>query len=129
VHVIPESHVDILNKKSFAHVATINKDGSPQVTPVWVDYDGEYIVINSAKGRRKDRNMRARPQVAISVLDPDNPYRYLGIQGVVEEITEDGAEEGIHALSRKYHDRDYDLQAGQTRVMYKIRPVSAWTMG
>ncbi len=89
--VLPESHVDILNKKSFAHVATINEDGSPQVTPVWVDYDGEYILINSAKGRKKDRNMRARSQVGVSVQDPDNPYRYLGVEGVVEEITEDGA--------------------------------------
>jgi PPOX class probable F420-dependent enzyme len=127
--VIPESHVDILSKKSFAHVATLNADGSPQVTPVWVDYDGEYILINSAKGRKKDRNMRARPQVGVSVQDPDNPYRYLGVQGVVEEITEEGASEQIHRLSHKYADRDYDLTAGETRVSYKIRPTNAWTMG
>lgn len=126
---IPESHEDILRKKSFAHVATINEDGSPQVTPVWVDYDGEYIVINSAKGRVKDRNMRARPQVAVSVQDPDDPYRYLGIQGVVEEITEEGGAEHINALSRKYQGEDYDLPAGQVRVICKIRPTSAWTMG
>jgi PPOX class probable F420-dependent enzyme len=127
--VIPESHAGILNKKSFAHVATLNADGSPQVTPVWADYDGEHIVINSAKGRKKDRNMRARPQVGVSVQDPDNPYRYLGVEGVVEEITEDGATAHIHALSRKYTGQDYDLPADQTRVIYRIRPISAWTMG
>lgn len=127
--VLPESHVDILNKKSFAHVATLNQDGTPQVTPVWVDYDGEYVLINSAKGRKKDRNMRERPQVAVSVQDPDNPYRYLGMQGVIEQITEEGAEAHIHKLSNKYVGQDYDLQAGDTRVIYKIRPTNAWTMG
>lgn len=127
--VIPQSHAGILNEKSFAHVATINDDGSPQVTPVWVDYDGEYILINSAKGRKKDRNMRARPQVGVSVQDPDNPYRYLGVQGVVEEITEEGGAEHIDQLSHKYVGKDYDLPAGQIRVIYKIRPTSAWTMG
>jgi PPOX class probable F420-dependent enzyme len=126
---IPATHVDILHKKSFAHVATVNADGIPQVTPVWVDYDGEHILINSALGRKKDRNLREQPHVAISVQDPDNPYRYLGLQGVVEEITEEGAEALIHALSHKYHGRDYDLPAGQVRVTYKIRPTRVWTMG
>jgi PPOX class probable F420-dependent enzyme len=127
--VIPESHVDILNKKSYAHVATLNEDGSPQVTPVWVDYDGEYILINSAKGRKKDRNMRARPEVGVSVQDPENPYRYLGVEGVVEEITEDGAVAHIHKLSNKYTGQDYGALGDDTRVMYKIRPTNAWTMG
>lgn len=126
---IPTSHVDILHKKSFAHVATVNADGIPQVTPVWVDYDGEHILINSATGRKKDRNLREQPHVAISVQDPDDPYRYLGLQGVVDEITEEGAEALIHALSRKYRGRDYTLPAGQVRVTYKIRPTRVWTMG
>lgn len=126
---IPESHADILYKKSFAHVATINADGSPQVTPVWVDYDGEYILLNSVSGRKKDRNLRERPSVAVSVQDPDNPYRYVGVEGVVAEITEEGAAAHIHALSRKYTGQDYDLPADQTRVIYKIRPTRVWTMG
>lgn len=126
---IPESHADILYKKSFAHVATINADGSPQVTPVWVDYDGQHILINSAAGRKKDRNLRERPRVAVSVQDPDNPYRYVGVEGVVAEITEEGAAAHIHALSRKYTGQDYDLPADQTRVIYKIRPTRVWTMG
>ncbi len=127
--IIPESHVDILHKKSFAHVATVDADGTPQVTPVWVDYDGKDILINSAKGRKKDRNLRERPEVAVSIQDPDNPYRYLGVQGEVEEVTEKGATEHIHKLSHKYNGRDYDLPEGQVRVIYKIRPTRAWTMG
>ncbi|MCC6167657.1 MAG: PPOX class F420-dependent oxidoreductase [Caldilineaceae bacterium] len=126
---IPDSHADILRKKSFAHVATVGADGTPQVTPVWVDYDGEYILINSAKGRKKDRNMRARPDVALSVLDPDNPYRYLGVQGKIAEITEEGGAAHIHKLSRKYGGRDYPLSPDEVRVIYKIRPTRVWTMG
>ncbi len=126
---IPESHADILRKKSFAHVATINPDGSPQVTPVWVDYDGEYILIDSAAGRKKDRNLRERPRVAVSVQDPDNPYRYLGVEGEVAEITEEGAVALIHKLSHKYNGTDYPLSPDETRVIYKIRPTRVWTMG
>ena len=85
---IPESHRDILEKRAFAHVATVDADGAPQVTPVWVDFDGEHVLINSQRGRKKDRNMRERAEVGISVLDPDNPYRYLGLQGRVVGVTE-----------------------------------------
>ena len=126
---IPASHRDILEKKSFAHVATVDANGVPQVTPVWVDFDGELVWINSATGRKKDRNLRARASVAISVQDPDNPYRYLGMQGEVVEITEEGGAAHIHKLSRKYNGRDYDLPADQTRVIYKIKPTRVWTMG
>jgi PPOX class probable F420-dependent enzyme len=126
---IPQSHAEILNKRSFAHVATVNKDGTPQVTPVWVDYDGELVLINSAKGRKKDRNLRARRTVALSVQDPDDPYRYLGLQGEIVEITEEGGAAHINKLSHKYRDRDYSLPEGQIRVIYKIRPTRVWTMG
>ncbi len=127
---IPDSHRDIFDKKSFAHFATID-DGIPQVTPVWVEYDGEHILINSAKGRKKDRNVREHPEVAISVQDPDNAYRYIGIQGKVVEITEEGGAAHIHKLSRKYNGRDYPESAlvNDTRVIYKIAPTRVWTMG
>ena len=121
--------MDILGKKSFAHVATVNADGTPQVTPVWVDYDGEHILINSAQGRKKDRNLRANRAVAVSIQDPDNPYRYLGVQGEIAEITEEGAVAHIHKLSNKYNGQDYPLTDDQVRVIYKIRPTRAWTMG
>jgi len=125
---IPESHADIFEKKSFAHVATIDDD-QPQVTPVWVEYDGSHVVINSAKGRKKDRNMRDNGAVAVSVQDPDNPYRYIGLQGKVVEITEEGGYDHINRLSHKYTGNDYPKNPGEVRVIYKIAPMNIWTMG
>jgi PPOX class probable F420-dependent enzyme len=127
---IPESHRDIFDKRSFAHVATANSDGKPQVSPVWVEYDGTHILINTARGRKKDRNMSANPEIAISVQDPDNPYRYVGIQGHIDEVTEDGAVAHINKLSHKYNGRDYpNLKSGETRVIYKIAPDRVTVMG
>jgi len=125
---IPDSHKDIFEKKSFAHVATSHND-IPQVTPVWVEYDGEHILINSAKGRKKDRSMRGNPKVALSVQDPDNAYRYIGLQGRVVEITEEGAAAHINKLSHKYNGRDYPPLGDSIRVIYKIAPTRVWTMG
>ena len=125
---IPASHEDILSKKAFAHVATVGADGALQVTPVWFEWDGEHLLINSQKGRKKDRNLRARPQVGISIQDPDDPYRYLGIQGEVVEITEEGAADHINALAHKYWGRDFHvLTPDQVRVIYKIAPIRVWT--
>jgi len=87
--VIPENYKDLFEKKAFANLATVNADGTPQVTPVWVDYDGEHVLVNSARGRRKDKNMERNGAVALSMQDPDNPYRYLEVRGVVEEIVPD----------------------------------------
>src|SRR5262249_45958274 len=87
-------------KKPLAHLATVMADGSPQVTPVWFDWDGTHIRVNSAKGRIKDRNMRARPTVALSIVDPDNVYRYLSIRGRVTAVTERGADAHIDALAK-----------------------------
>lgn len=125
---IPASHKDIFDKRSFAHVATID-DEKPQVTPVWVEcVDGD-IVINSAKGRKKDRNMRDNGIVSISVQDPDNPYRYIGVQGKVVEITEEGGYDHINKLSHKYTGNDYPKNPGEVRVIYRITPTNVWTMG
>lgn len=126
---IPATHRDIFDKRAFAHVATVNADGRPQVTPVWVEYDGEHILINSAKGRKKDRNLRARPDVALSVQDPDNGYRYVGVQGKIVEITEAGGYDHINKLSHKYGGQDYPKNPGEVRVIYKIEPTNVWTMG
>ena len=92
---IPESHSDILDKPAFAHLSTLMPDGSPQASAVWVDTDGGAIVINSAEGRLKDRNIRRDPRVAVSVTDPENPYRSLMIRGRVAKITNDGADQHI----------------------------------
>ena len=128
---IPSSHRDILEKKALAHLATLMPDGRPQVTPVWCDFDGTHVRINSAKGRRKDRNMRKDPRVALSLSDPDDPYRYLEIRGRVVEITEDGADAHIDRLAHKYMGVDtYPFRKpGMVRVMYKIAPERFTQMG
>lgn len=128
---IPQSHRDLLDKKALAHLGTLMPDGSPQVTPVWCDFDGTWVRVNSAKGRRKDRNMRRDPRVALSLCDPDNPYRYLEIRGQIVEITEDGADEHIDRLARKYLGVDTypNRTAGEVRVIYKISPTRFTKMG
>jgi PPOX class probable F420-dependent enzyme len=121
---IPQSHLDLFQKKAFAHLATVMNDGSPHVTPVWVDYDGNYVLVNSAEGRQKDVNMEERPEVALDILDPENPYRYLAIRGQVVEITDKGANDHIDRLSKKYTGRDKYAghRPGETRRIYKIAP-------
>jgi PPOX class probable F420-dependent enzyme len=128
---IPEQYKDLLQKKAFAHLGTVMKDGSPQVTPIWFDYDGTHICINSAKGRWKDKNMRNRPKVALSILDPDNPYRYMQIRGTVTEVTESGADAHIDSLAKKYLGQDkYPFrQPGEVRVIYKIAVERVNAMG
>ncbi len=128
---IPESHRDILDTKAMAHLATIMPDGRPQVTPVWFDFDGTHIIVNSAEGRRKDRNMRADGRVALSMCDPENPYRYLEIRGRVVEITTEGAEAGIDHLAARYLDVDTypNRKPNEVRVIYKIAPERFSSMG
>ena len=128
---IPESFKDLFAKVAYANLATVMPDGSPQVTPVWFDYDGECLRINSAKGRIKDKNMRRNKRVAVSIQDPDNAYRYLAVRGNIEEITEEGADAHIDSLAKKYLDKDkYPFRGpGEVRVIYKIRPEKVSTMG
>jgi PPOX class probable F420-dependent enzyme len=128
---IPDPFRDLFTKVAFAHLATLMPDGKPQVTPVWVDYDGAHIRVNSAKGRVKDKNMRRNKQVALSIQDPDNPYRGLAVQGEVVEITEQGADAHIDALAKKYLGKDrYPFRSpGEVRVIYKIQPNKVTVMG
>ena len=128
---IPEKFLDLFKKPAFASLATIMPDGSPQVTPVWIDYDGVHLMVNSAKGRVKDRNMRNNPKVALSILDPDNSYRYLQVRGTVSGITEEGADAHIDKMAKKYLNLDrYPNRApGEVRVIYRIRPEKVNTMG
>jgi PPOX class probable F420-dependent enzyme len=106
-------------------------DGSPQVTPVWVDFDGTHVLVNSARGRQKDKNIHQNSRVALSILDPDNPYRYLEIRGNVEAITEDGADDHIDKMAKKYMGKDkYPYRTPtEKRVLYKIRPTKTSQMG
>ncbi len=128
---IPEPFQDLFKKKAFAQLATLMPDGSPQVSPVWCDFDGRYILVNSAKGRLKDRNIRRDPRVSLDLMDPDNPYRHLSIRGRVAEITEDGADQHIDKLAKKYLgvDRYPNRAPGEVRVLYRIEPLHAHTMG
>jgi PPOX class probable F420-dependent enzyme len=130
--VIPEQYLDLLgDKKAFANLATIMPDGSPQVTPVWFDYVDDAIRVNTARGRTKARNMGEGAAVALSILDPDNPYRYLQIRGRVRRITEEGAAAHIDSLAKKYLGKDKYPWArpGEVRVMYEIEPHAAQAMG
>jgi PPOX class probable F420-dependent enzyme len=128
---IPQSHADILGKPAFAHLSTLMPDGSPQASAVWVDTDGAKIVVNSAEGRLKDRNVRRDPRVAISVTDPENPYRSLMIRGRVVKITNEGADRHIDRMAKKYMGVDkYPFrQPGEVRVLYYIAPEQVATMG
>lgn len=128
---IPAHFRDLLETKAFAHLATLMPDGSPQVTPVWVDLHDGYVRVNSAKGRMKDKNMRRDRRVSLSILDPQNPYRYLEIRGKVVGITEVGADAHIDALAKKYLGLDTypNRQPGEQRVMYKIEPQRFSSMG
>src|SRR5919201_7090523 len=103
---IPEKYLDLFSKKAFANLATLMPDGSPQVTPVWCDFDGTNVLINSAKGRIKDKNMRRNKRVALSIMDPDNAYRHLALQGEIVEITENEADAHIDKLAKKYMRKD-----------------------
>jgi PPOX class probable F420-dependent enzyme len=130
--VIPDTFLDLFNaKKAFAHLATVMKDGSPQVTPVWFDYVGGKIRVNTAKGRVKARNMEERSSVALSILDPDNPYRYIQVRGHVARVTEEGADAHIDGLAKKYMgvEKYPYRRPGEVRVMYEIEPAATQVMG
>ena len=122
---IPETHLDLLSdeKKAFAYLATVMADSSPQVTPIWFNTDGEYILLNTVIHRIKDKNMSARPRIAICISDPANPYRYLQLRGVIVERTIDGAEEHIDTLSQKYRGiAVYDRHSpDHPRIIHKLR--------
>jgi len=125
---IPEKYLDLLQqKKAFANLATLMPDGSPQVTPVWFDYKDGVIRVNTAKGRVKARNMKEGAQVALAVMDPDNPYRYVQVRGRVKRVAEQNADAHIDTLAKKYLGKDKYPWArpGDVRVIYEIEPTSA----
>src|SRR5687768_16120889 len=99
---IPANYLDLFNKPAFGALATLMPDGQPQVTPVWCDLADGYVLVNSARGRQKEKNVRRDPRVTITIIDPDKPYRYLEIRGRVVDITEQGADENIDKLAKKY---------------------------
>jgi len=130
--IIPEGYLDLLTTKvAFANLATVLKDGSPQVTPIWFDYTGGKIRINTARGRVKSRTLKPNTHIAMAIMDPANSYRYIQIRGRVRTATESGADAHIDSLAKKYLGKDkYPFsQPGDVRVMYEIEPTSAQAMG
>jgi PPOX class probable F420-dependent enzyme len=114
----------LLKEPNLGHFVTLMKDGTPQVTPLWVDHDGTYVLLNTAEGRQKHRNVLRNANVALSVADRNNPYRYAQIRGVVEEVTTEGAYEHICQLSERYTgNAAYPRREGEQRVIVKIRPL------
>lgn len=129
---IPEKYLDLLTqKKPLANLATVMPDGTPQVTPVWFDYQDGKLRVNTARGRIKDKNMASNPHVALAIVDPDNAYRHLAIRGKIVSSTTDGADAHIDSLAKKYLGQDkYPFrQAGEVRVVYVIEPVTCNAMG
>jgi len=120
----PEGFQDLLveDSKAFLYLATLMPDGSPQVTPVWFSTDSEHILINTNEGRVKDKNMKARPKVAMTIQDPNDRYRYLGIRGEVVSYTTKGADEHINKLSLKYDDEPWKPRKDQRRIIFRIKP-------
>lgn len=129
-HVLAPKVRELLAERAFVHLATLMEDGSPQVSPVWVETAGDTIVVNSAVGRVKDRNIRRDPRVALSAVHPSDPYQAVMIRGRVIAITEEGGEEGIDRLARKYlgTDRYEWRRPGEVRVVYTIAPDTVTTL-
>ena len=128
---IPEKYLDLFDKKAFGSLGTLMPDGSPQVTPVWVDREGDTVLVNTAKGRQKDKNIQRDPRVSVTLIDPDNPYRYLEIRGRVVEATDKGAKDHIDKMAKKYLgvDKYPYAQPGEQRLLLRIRPERVSTMG
>jgi len=129
---VPEKYLDLVTtKKALAHLATIMPDGSPQVTPVWFDMHDGKVRVNSAKGRIKSRNMTVGAPVALSIVDPDNGYRYIQIRGKVSNTTETGGDAHIDSLAKKYLGLDaYPYRTPtETRIIFEITPASVQVMG
>ncbi|MGH8988970.1 MAG: PPOX class F420-dependent oxidoreductase [Acidimicrobiales bacterium] len=122
--VIPATHADILEKKGFAHVATVGSHGEPQSSPVWYGWDGHVLSFSQTTGRQKYHNLGKEPRIALSVTDPENPYRYIEIRGVVEGIDEDPDNAFINSMAKKYLDEDvYPWHKPEDhRVIVRVRP-------
>lgn len=129
---IPSDFRDLFEKPTFAHLTTMTPAGDPHATPVWIDYDAaaNRMLVNTERGRRKERNAAADPTVAVSMIDPDSPYRFLSVTGEVTEITAEGAGEHIDALAQRYLGKDeYPNPPRTERVILRIRPTEVLTGG
>lgn len=129
-HELTESAISLFRGKNFAFVASLMSDGAPQITPVWIDYDGQFVLVNTAEGRTKQKNFERDSRVAVSVVDKDNPYNTVSIRGKVVEQTGNGADEHADKLAKKYLGVDkYPFRApGEKRIILKIKPDKVFHM-
>ena len=118
---LSEKQIELLRRPNLAIVGTIRPDGTPQLTPTWVDTDGEHVLVNTAEGRWKTRNLRRDPRISVTVVDRDDPYDWVSVTGTAE-LTHEGAEEHIHRLSHKYRGKDYDKPKDPQRILVRITP-------
>jgi len=122
---IPDAYDDLFERETLAHFATVLPDGAPHVVPVWIDRDGDHLLVNTVRGTRKERNLRQDRRVALSVVDPDDPTRFLAVRGEVVEATEEGAVDHVDELARRYMGvEEYPRldQESAPRVLLRIRP-------
>ena len=127
---LTDSQRALLEGKNLAYLATVDASGSPQVTPVWVEYDGTHVRFNTEEKRAKTKHLRNNPHVALCVANAQNPYHYLEIRGTVAEITTEGSEEMIQRLSHRYLGKDYPFhQPGDVRLVVKVIPEKVFGMG
>lgn len=134
---IPESHLDLIAGPYYAVFTTVNEDDGPENTLVWCSWDGEHVLVNTAKGRRKDRNVRRNPNVAIFVLDPEDMFRWIDVRGIVTEIEPDPDAANISAHAKLYVGvenyygdyQDIALKEKEERIIFKIKPVNVVTLG
>lgn len=128
---IPASHADLLDAVTVAHVATIGPRGEPQVNPVWFEWDGDHVLFSQTTGRQKYRNLQRDGRVALSIVDPENPYRYLEVRGTVASIDDDEGNAFIDRQAQRYIDQPaYPWhQPGDHRVVVRVRPEHTSQMG
>jgi PPOX class probable F420-dependent enzyme len=121
--VLSEKARALIARPVLASLATLNPDGSPQITPLWVDLDGDDVVFNTAQGRKKARNLERDARVAVTVIDPDDQYNVVAFQGTVIDVTTDGADAHIDALAKKYLGVDsYPMRRdGEVRIRVTVR--------
>jgi len=128
---VPAAFHDLFERETFAHVVTMSPDGLPHATPVWIDYDpdDDRILVNTERHRRKAKNVAENPAVAVSMTDPEDPYRYLSVSGEVEAVTTNGAREHIEQLAQRYVGGEYPSEIQTERVILRIRPDRVMTSG
>ena len=129
--IIPEEYLDLLDTTALAHIATLGPNGEPQNNPVWFDFDGDKIKFSQTKTRQKYRNIQREPRIALSIVDPENPYKYLEIRGTVDQVEEDPDLEFINAMAKKYLGvEEYPYhQPGDERIVLYVRPEHTTQMG